>query len=75
MTTTCLDDTLPLPSDDEKTYYGSDLSFSEESEEGSIQLLYKIINLENSICMLGASEYSDLVKKRQRRQYQYTYFS
>ena len=48
MTTTCLDDTLPLPSDDEKTYYGSDLSFSEESEEGSIQLLYKIINLENS---------------------------
>ena len=53
----------------------ADLSLSEESEEGSIQLLYKIINLENSICMLGASEYSDLVKKRQRRQYQYTYFS
>ena len=48
MTTTSLDDTLPLPSDDEKTYYGSDLSFSEESEEGSIQLLYEIINLENS---------------------------
>ena len=48
MTTTSLDDTLPLPSDDEKTYYGSDLSFSEESEEDSIQLLYEIINLENS---------------------------
>ena len=48
MTTTSFDDTLPLPSDDEKTYYGSDLSFSEESEEGSIQLLYEIINLENS---------------------------
>ena len=48
MTTTSLDDTLPLLSDDEKTYYGSDLSFSEESEEGSIQLLYEIINLENS---------------------------
>ena len=59
MTTTSLDDTLPLTteisnenfielSDDEKTYYGSDLSFSEESEGGSIQLLYEIINLENS---------------------------
>ena len=48
MTTTSFDDTLPLPSDDEKTYYGSDLSFSEESEGGSIQLLYEIINLENS---------------------------
>ena len=48
MTTTSLDDTLPLRSDDEKTYYGSDLSFSEESEEDSIQLLYEIINLENS---------------------------
>ena len=59
MTTTSLDDTLPLTtensnknfielSDDEKTYYGSDLSFSEESEGGSIQLLCEIINLENS---------------------------
>ena len=59
MTTKSLDDTLPLTteisnktfielSDDEKTYYGSDLSFSEESEGGSIQLLYEIINLENS---------------------------
>ena len=59
MTTTSLDDTLPLTteisnknfielSDDEKTYYGSDLSFSEESEGGSIQLLYEIINLESS---------------------------
>ena len=59
MTTISLDDTLPLTtensnknfielSDDEKTYYGSDLSFSKESEGGSIQLLYEIINLENS---------------------------
>ena len=59
MTTTSLNDTLPLTtensnkkvielSDDEKTYYGSDLSFSEESEGGSIQLLCEIINLENS---------------------------
>ena len=57
--TTSLNDTLPLSkenynekvieiSDDEKTYYGSDLSFSEESEGGSIQLLCEIINLENS---------------------------
>ena len=65
MTTTSLDDTLPLTteisnknfielSDDEKTYYGSDLSFSEESEGGSIQLLCEIINLENS-----KSQYSE----------------
>ncbi len=47
MTTTSLDDTLPLLSDDEKTFYGPDLSFSEESEEDSIQLLYEVINLEN----------------------------
>ena len=59
MTTTSLDDTLPLTteisnknfielSDDEKTYYGSDFSFSEDSEGSSIQLLCEIINLENS---------------------------
>ena len=65
MTTTSLDDSLPLTteisnknfielSDDEKTYYGSDLSFSEESEGGSIQLLCEIINLENS-----KSQYSE----------------
>ena len=65
MTTTSLDDTLPLTteisnknfielSDDEKTYYGPDLSFSEESEGGSIQLLCEIINLENS-----KSQYSE----------------
>ena len=54
MTTTSLDDTLPLLSDDEITYYGSDLSFSEESEGGSIQFLYEIINLENS-----RSQYSE----------------
>ena len=47
MTTTSLDDMLPLLSDDEKTFYGPDLSFSEESEEDSIQLLYEVINLEN----------------------------
>ena len=59
MTTTSLNDTLPLTtensnekvielSDDEKTYYGSDFSFSEDSEGSSIQLLCEIINLENS---------------------------
>ena len=57
--TTSLNDTLPLSienyneniieiSDDEKTYYGSDFSFSEDSEESSIQFLCEIINLENS---------------------------
>ena len=57
--TTSLNDTLPLSienynenvieiSDDEKTYYGSDFSFSEDSEDSSIQLLCEIINLENS---------------------------
>ena len=59
MTTTSLNDTLPLTtentneevieiSDDEKTYYGSDFSFSEDSEGSSIQLLCEIINLDNS---------------------------
>ena len=59
MTTTSLNDTLPLTTessnekviellDDEKTYYGSDFSFSEDSEGSSIQLLCEIINLENS---------------------------
>ena len=59
MTTTSLDDTLPLTtensnknfielSDDEKTYYGSDFSFSEDSKGSSIQLLCEIINLESS---------------------------
>ena len=59
MTTTSLNDTLPLTtentnqevieiSDDEKTYYGSDFSFSEDSEGSSIQLQCEIINLENS---------------------------
>ena len=48
MTTTSLDDTLLLLSDDEKTFYGPDLSYSEESEEDSVQLLYEVINLENS---------------------------
>ena len=59
MTTTSLNDTLPLTtensnekvielSDDEKTYYRSDFSFSEDSEGSSIQLLCEIINLENS---------------------------
>ena len=59
MTTINLNDTLPLTTensnekviellDDEKTYYGSDFSFSENSEDSSIQLLYEIINLENS---------------------------
>ena len=57
--TTSLNDTLPLSientneevieiSDDEKTYYGSDFSFSEDSEDSSIQFLCEIINLENS---------------------------
>ncbi len=56
---TNLNDTLPLStehynknvieiSDDEKTYYGSDFSISEDSEDGSIQFLCEIINLENS---------------------------
>ena len=56
---TKLNDTLPLSmqntneeiieiSDDEKTYYGSDFSFSEDSEDSSIQFLCEIINLENS---------------------------
>ena len=59
MTTINLNDTLPLTtensnekvielSDDENTYYGSDFSFSENSEGSSIKLLYEIINLENS---------------------------
>ena len=59
MTTINLNDTLLLTaensnekvielSDDEKTYHGSDFSFSENSEGSSIQLLYEIINLENS---------------------------
>ena len=59
MTTINLNDTLPLTaensnekvielSDDEKTYYGSDFSFSKDSESSSIQLLCEIINLENS---------------------------
>ena len=57
--TTSLNDTLPLSTenynekvieilDDKKTYYGSDFSFSEDSEGSSIQLLCEIINLENS---------------------------
>ena len=57
--TTSLNDTLPLSientneevieiSDDEKTYYGSDFSISEDSEDSSIQFLCEIINLENS---------------------------
>ena len=57
--TTSLNDTLPLTTentneevieilDDEKTYYGSDFSFSEDSEDSSIQFLCEIINLENS---------------------------
>ena len=56
---TNLNDTLPLStenynenvieiSDDEKTYYGSDFSISEDSEDSSIQFLCEIINLENS---------------------------
>ena len=64
MTTTSLDDTLPLPSDDEKTYYGSDLSFSEESEEGSIQLLYEIINLENSRSLYSEAPNIHIFSKR-----------
>ena len=57
--TTSLNDNLPLStenynekvieiSDDEKTYYGSDFSFSEDSEGNSIQILCEIINLDNS---------------------------
>ena len=56
---TNLNDTLPLStenynenvieiSDDEKTYYGSNFSISEDSEDSSIQFLCEIINLENS---------------------------
>ena len=53
---TNINDTLPKNyneevieiSDDEKTYYGSDFSFSEDSKGSSIQLLCEIINLENS---------------------------
>ena len=59
MTTTSLNDTLPLTlensneeiielSDDEKTYYGSDISFSEDSKGSSVHLLCEIINLESS---------------------------
>ena len=59
MTTINLNDTLLLTaensnekvielSDDEKTNYGSDFSFNEDSEGSSIQLLCEIINLENS---------------------------
>ena len=59
MTTTSLDDTLPLTfenfdeeivefSDEERTYYGSDISFSGDSKGSSIQILYEIINLEGS---------------------------
>ena len=56
---TNLNDTLPLStdnynenvkeiSDDERTYYGSDFSNSEASDDSSIQFLCEIINLENS---------------------------
>ena len=56
---TNLNDNIPLStdnynenvieiSDDEKTYYGSDFSISEDSEDSSIQFLCEIINLENS---------------------------
>ena len=54
-----LNDTLPLStdnyneniveiSDDERTYYGSDFSISESSDDSSIQFLCEIINLKNS---------------------------
>ena len=57
--TTSLNDTLPLStenynvnvieiSDDEKTYYGSNFSISEDSDDSSIQFLCEIINLESS---------------------------
>ena len=56
---TNINDTLPLStknyneevieiSDDEKTYYRSDFSISEDSDDSSIQFLCEIINLENS---------------------------
>ena len=59
MTTTSLNDTLPLTLensnkeikeilDEEKTYYGWDTSFSEDSEGSSVQLLCEIGNLESS---------------------------
>ena len=59
MTKTSLNDTLPLTlehsydeiidvSDEERTYYGSDISFSDNSKSGSIQILYEVITLESS---------------------------
>ena len=56
MTTTSLNDTLPLTlehsydeiPDEERTYYGSDISFSDNSKSGSIQILYEVITLESS---------------------------
>ena len=59
MTTTSLNDTLPLTQehlygeiidvpDEERTYYGSDILFSDNSKSGSIQILYEVITLESS---------------------------
>ena len=53
---TNINDTLPKNyneevieiSDDEQTYYGSDFSISEDSDDDSIQFLCEIINPENS---------------------------
>ena len=60
MTSTCLDDTLPLTledsdeeilesSDGERTNYESDISFSDKSKSGSsVKILYEVITLKDS---------------------------
>ena len=57
MTTTSLNYTLPLTlehsygeiidvPDEERTYYGSDISFSNNSKSGAIKILFEVITLE-----------------------------
>ena len=59
MTSTSLNDTLPLTlehsydesidiPDEKRTYYRSDISFSDNSKSSSIQILYEVITLESS---------------------------
>ena len=42
------DDTIEISDDDETTYYGSDFSISEDSDNESIQFICEIIKPKNS---------------------------
>ena len=39
---------IEISDDDEQTYYGSDFSISEDSDDESIQFICKIVNPKNS---------------------------